>query len=340
MKKNASYKIAWMTFIANIFILLEHANLGGSDLNNPIGITMNVCSEMATPMMGWFFFCTSYLFFRNINFFQEIFERLKKRYYTLFIPYVIWNTIGGVLHFLGGDFTGNMSPLYIFRHTYLFYDGVGCGDGPLWYVARLFSYLLLAPIIYSLLKKRSVVLFSLVELSLIILNVLAKTNNYHVLFFFPIFLIGAYIGINSSRELEDFLDNNKANYTLVLLLGLVLVLCTWTRNLINIPAIPIIYRIVAVALIIYALRNLGRVPAPNVFVSSAGMYLYCAHDLVYRVVRVIVFKLGNNATQNQLMLVILSAVILVSSWAFMNRFFPKLLNLLSGGRNSRKISVE
>ncbi len=341
MNKNASYKISWMTFIANVFILLEHADLGLKDSNCCIGYVMSFFSDLAVPMMGWFFFITAFLFFRRINSLEKIGNNIKKRLFTLLVPYIIWNTIGMILHILSGDYTGGFSIWKLLRDSYLFYNGLGCGDGPLWYIARLFTYLLITPVIYYLIKYGKIYLFIFCEIVMIACNAIFHFGNYDFLFFLPIFWAGAYIGMIESEKFENFVGATRKNSLLVVCIVVFIIALTYFRGILHLSLVPGIYRLLAVILLVILLSYLGIVKAPITFVHSAGMYLYCAHDIVYRCVRVILLHfIAIDTTLFQVLLVFFSFSIMIGSWVVMQKRFPYILRILSGGRNERQIKTD
>ena len=87
MSKNVSYKISWMTFLANILILLSHAYFDGKLEGGLIDHIMIFFSNMAVPMMEWFFFITAYFFFRKVDKLKKVGINLKSRVSSLLIPY-------------------------------------------------------------------------------------------------------------------------------------------------------------------------------------------------------------------------------------------------------------
>lgn len=340
MSKNVSYKISWMTFLANILILLSHAYFDGKLEGGLIDHIMIFFSNMAVPMMEWFFFITAYFFFRKVDKLKKVGINLKSRVSSLLIPYIIWNTIGVFFQILGGKIEVSMWRL--FRNGYLFYNGVGCGDGPLWYIARLFTFFIFAPLIYYIFRKKKTLLFLVSEMALIILNVVFETVNYDFIFFLPVFLLGGYIGLNFSDFFECWL-NGERNYKGVVLSTVVLISYTYIhiRQLVFFPGSERVYRLIALLLLLLIIKFIGKIKKPTKIVINSGMYLYCAHDIVYRILRNLWYP--RTVLSNELFqigFIIISFILLFGSWMFMNRFTPSLLSLLSGGRNNRKLDIK
>lgn len=116
-------------------------------------------STIAVPV---FFIISGYLFFQGHFNKESYIKKIKKRFWTLFIPYFIWNT----LLFLITTFKGDIHPSFIDAYwsnckpyyegiNYLGYKYVPAADPinfPLWYVRDLMCLCLSSPIIYMLIR--------------------------------------------------------------------------------------------------------------------------------------------------------------------------------------------
>ncbi len=341
MEKSLSYKISYATFIANIMILLQHSNLTGYFDLEQQDISMYIMEffyNIALSVMSLFFFITAYLFFRKVVTVKAVLKKCRSRVYTLVIPYMIWNTVGAFFHFLGGDYD-ECTVGQILRYAYLFYDGEGCGDLPLWYIFRILSFMLFSPLVFKLLYKMRKDLFIVIEILVVVLNIIFKVGYYDFSFFLPVYLMGAYLGLNYVAEFEKFLTgtetdknrNYKAGGLIVLLIGL-----TYVTRQIVFRGSDMLFRIVFLIVILFILHYVECRKKPSVLVAVSAMYLYCAHDLVYRIIRnLVIFKVGSSMFVSWLILIIASLAIMFGSWFFLYHMAPKLLSVLSGGRNTR-----
>lgn len=339
MEKSVSYKISYATFIANIVILLQHSDLTGyfDPVKRDISMyIMEFFYNIALSVMGLFFFITAYLFFRKVVTVRDTLKKCRSRLYTLVLPYMIWNTVGAFFLFFGGDYD-QCTIGQIFRNAYLFYNGEGCGDLPLWYIFRILSFMVFSPFVFKILYRMRKELFILIELLLIVFNIIYKADYYSFSFFLPVYLMGAYVGLNYSAMFEKFLKgkeadenrNYKAGGLSILLIGL-----TYATRHITFRGSDMLFRIVFLIIILFILHYVTYRTKPSVFVAASGMYLYCAHDLVYRIIRnLVIFKIGSSMFVSWLILIIASAVIMFGSWIFLYHMAPKLLSVLSGGRN-------
>lgn len=159
-------------------------NTGGLEFQNevinwsnyPLFLNFNylVDAFLRKQSVPIFYFIAGYVFFLNFDGTRNwYYNKLKNRFKSLFIPYIIWNTIAiGVLVFTlfspfarytahNSTFTPTLSN---FLSCYWMYDGRLAGieslitndqnplNGPLWFVRDLMIVILLTPIISRLLK--------------------------------------------------------------------------------------------------------------------------------------------------------------------------------------------
>jgi len=344
MNKSVSYKISWMTFLANILILLQHShlvNFVSTDRIDGSKFAMDFFSNISLAMMSWFFFITAYLFFRKVNSIEVIWNKMRNRIFTLGIPYLLWNTFGMILHIIGGEYSSDVSVLRIIRYTYIFYNGEGCGNVPLWYIFRIFTFTLFAPILFHVLGNMKRAVFILCEIIVIVLNICFDIGYYDLTFFLPIYLIGAYLGRNYYEIFEKYfkgVNNCKKSKIKVIVLSLILIVMSYIKFQINFKGVDLIYRCISLGIIIMLLHEIDIKIKPTKFILSAGMYLYCCHDLVYRFVRNIILPhLHVTMAISWLVMISISFGIMVGSWYVLDRFLPSVLKMLSGGRSVRKL---
>lgn len=350
MDKEVSWKISWMTFIGNILILMGHSALNGirPGWDTQFGLVlMNFFNRLAWVMMGWFFFISSYLFYRNLENMRVIFWGWKKRIVSLIIPYVIWNTVGLILQIVSGDYTlENSSIWFLIRNTYLFYDGYGCANGPLWYIARFLTFLLFAPIIYKIFYKRKKIIGVGIIIICIICNIYFDVQYYDFSFFLPIHLAGAHIGMNFAVKFEKYIKTNEEQKNRNMVQGIWLLILfvmflyskdqiiRHLNSLISQNSCDMLLRYMSLWILIELLKRVFFIKQPTQFVRSAGMYIYCSHDIIFRAMRFILIEHMNlDFVVTWVLLVTTSLTICVGSWLVMKAHTPRLLNILSGGRS-------
>lgn len=197
-----------------------------------IGIVLLHCNgqvggQILVPRMVWevfvpfFFTISGYLYFYQIHHFdsKQYVKKSKKRFWGLFVPYIIWNVIAipfmtllrcntlireGGIKFLWDDLLAVVTdPVKVFWGIYevtssdVFGNDIyslWCMDLPLWFVRDLMLICLLTPLIYWFIKKLGVLgmilLFIPVAMGLRPIATPRLTSIFY-------FMLGAYFSINS-----------------------------------------------------------------------------------------------------------------------------------------------
>lgn len=227
MNRECSWKISLATFLANIMILLHHANLKSYYAHKVTILSsfiMDFFSAVSIPAMVWFFFVSGYLFYRGLDI-KKIPEKWKRRIGSILIPFIIWNTFSVILDFVKGNSLTFSTDFFV--ENYMFINGVGCANGPLWYLFRLMEYILIAPAIYLIIKNKWFTVCG--EIALIVLNYKLGIGYFDITYFLPVYIAGAYYGFNKTDAIEIFLAGNGIRNWKVrlcgMMLGIVLIIC-------------------------------------------------------------------------------------------------------------------
>lgn len=338
MNTTASHKIAWATFGANVIILLHHANLKNyyPDMAGTYADTiMDFFSVLSIPVMTYFFFISAFLFFRNFKM-SEMKDKWMRRVRSLFIPYIIWNTFSVILQAAKGKMILENGILNFIRNNYIYINGTGCANGPLWYMFRLMEFVLLTPVIYYVIKNKNIVATTLVCIAISILNVIFGAGYFGFLYFLPVYVIGAYLGLNHNLSVEAWIAGEKSSGTKCYLKTMccfiaVIVLGYITSCFADIDVLQFVFRYIAMVPFLMAVHY-GTDLIPVKFISGGGMFLYCSHDIVYRLVRNLISYFHANMMISWLLLLIISGMIMVAAYCFLDKYMHRFLNLLTGGR--------
>ena len=153
-------------------------------------------TQFAVPM---FFMLSGISFFKDYNN-KKYFSKIKRRLFTLIIPYLLWNTIWMLWEiFTSYSFVSNFSanseayPLTLtsILKGIFFY---GCNT-PFWFIFDLIIFSLAAPLVFLIIKNTYVGIISVIVLSVITLFGIHIPIN---VFYSPIsiifYLMGAIIG--------------------------------------------------------------------------------------------------------------------------------------------------
>ena len=168
IKEKLSKKISMAVFIATIIVVLRHSinahvyfpNIyadGPRDYNTFIQIFINSFTNIAVPL---FFILSGFLFFYKYNI-KVTKQYFKKRFKSLFVPYVVWNILL-LLFFMviqKFEFTAQYSKYSIIELSpkslvsNIFVNPI---LGQFWYIRDLMLFVLISPLILQLLRSKIV----------------------------------------------------------------------------------------------------------------------------------------------------------------------------------------
>jgi fucose 4-O-acetylase-like acetyltransferase len=208
-----------MLFVSSLIIVLRHASGYGNytlDMSKRGDIIVKWIIDtirfdgVFNVALPTFFFVSGVLFYKNFKM-EDVFSKYKSRFRTLFIPYLIWNTIWMVFIILIGLVPGIADKLNQVESFELSIQNILLGifyhkyNPVYWYVMQLIIYTLLSPVIYKLLENKYigiavVVLLFLNETGCIsIFSLISKYIPLSGLFFY---VTGAFIGIHYLKILN------------------------------------------------------------------------------------------------------------------------------------------
>ena len=322
-----------------------------------------VICPVAVPM---FFFISGYLFFKGLeNWNYELWKgKMIKRVRTLLIPYFLWNLIA-ILAFpvirLGGALL-NGSPIddlwavvedrgfiRLFWDRTLF-DGniqnttnmlgwrVPCGqptNTPMWFVRDLMVVLLFSPLIHKLIDKGKFA-FIILLAGLYIVNIWIPISGFSIrsVFFFS---WGAYYSLHGFYIVESF-RKIKWPIGLLFILGLSLIPMFWSNN----SVFPILVRLFTIVSLVFVFNVASYLiekekVAVNANLARSSFFVYCSHMvIIISVVMWVVMALPFHSGLMQTLLFIAATILVYAIchciYLFMNKFMPKVLAVLTGGR--------
>lgn len=156
-------KITWFTFAFSLFVVWVHSYNAELFLGRTeAGVWTDRIEHLIGESVGQiavpgFFMISAYLFYRNFHW-GILNRKWISRFHSILVPYLLWNTIyylgyvvGSRLPFVGRIVGKGQIPLSIshyldsvlhFRYLYVF-----------WYLKQLIFLILLAPVLYLVLKR-------------------------------------------------------------------------------------------------------------------------------------------------------------------------------------------
>ena len=341
-----SETIKWLRFPLIFLIILLHCystvrlpgdhNLYFSFLY-PFALTLG---ETGVPV---FFFISGFLFFLSKKHYQQ---KLETRFHTLFIPYLLWNALLLGLYiivYITGypqDINGKSIADYTFiDYVRAFWDRGTYDNGnfvpilcPFWYIRNLLIMSVLSPLFYYIIKYVR-------ELFLLAIAIwwLITPHNAFISQTVLFFSLGAFFSILNKNPLDYFIRYNKWFIMLCCILAIADVVVH------TIYVTPINLQIHRLALIfnIPVLFLLADYCCQKGFTSkllpNAAFIVFCVHYPIVVIMRkVCAAKLGEASDYIHIPLyftcVLFATVICLLIYIFLDRYLPKVKNVLSGNR--------
>lgn len=346
MEKRLSNTIAWLRFPLIFLIIMLHCysvqRMEGEH---------ELFFKAVYPFALWlgetgvpgFFFISGLLFFLSKKSYTE---KLRSRFHTLFIPYILWNLLLLLLYVFAyaighpQDINGKNIVEYSFiDYLRIFWDRGSYDNGnfvpllcPLWYIRNLIIMSILSPLLYYIIRY-------IRELFLIIVAVWWMTTPHNAFISQSIlfFSLGAYFAIFKKNPLEA-VDRNKGIFlTLfsVFAIGDILShIFIGTPINLQIHRLSLIFNIPAFFLLgDWCVRH----GYTNKILPNAAFIVFCVHYPIVVILRKFCIATYSNASDTVHILlyfacIVISTVLSLSIYLVLNRYFPKVKNILSGNR--------
>ena len=269
---------------------------------------------------------------------------MKNRFFSLVIPYLLWNLFRFTLFYVIGKVSPEGSVLHQMRIVFTvpnFLEGLFLYKYNVgyWFIYQLILYTLLSPLIYVLLRKKPVavlslsavlVLFCTAALANLALNVFH--NKFILIEGLFYYMLGAYVGLH---HFDIVNENNRATRSMAvagILLGqLFFVLFHKTSILFfhiafcTVSAISFWY-----LFDIFVKKGLPR------SVATITFFIYSAHGTVLELCQQLIFATlphsAATALAEYLILPVFTVALLVAISRLLKRFTPKFWCLINGGR--------
>lgn len=96
MQNREKHKITYMHFILSVLVILIHSINNETRFEKLFSIDYGI-GQFAVPL---FFVISGFLFFKNVGNVEDVKNKLNRRVHTLFVPFMLWNTIYYFIHLL------------------------------------------------------------------------------------------------------------------------------------------------------------------------------------------------------------------------------------------------
>lgn len=315
-----------------IMIVILHAQLISLSSGISKTIQLIISGQVTRIAVPLFFLISGYLYFRNFR--GQIFHfwkiKLKKRIYSILIPYLIFSILGFCFIFCVDIFFPNRIEydnsiphiLYtIFLHP--------VGTYQLWFLRDLFIIVLFSPVIYYLLKYlKIIIVICFTAIWIMGLNYFISTEAI------TFFSIGAYIALHNQNLSLHIVKNKIIPY---LFTGLWFAICIsvthWQLNYAW-HSLGIICGIIALWTLydlIYPALNKLILNSP---IYSLSFFIYLVHEPLLTVIKKTLYSISGS--QLTFIIYIIAPIICIITCIILGNILkkgtPKLYYILTGGR--------
>ena len=295
-----------------------------------------------------FFFISGYVFFLGRNLTPTSYwKKLKTRFFSLFLPYIIWNAIALLIAiFVSINLKRELS-INIENIVSCFWacNGEIIGlpnnlnlpiNGPTWFLRDLMLVVIITPLLNVLLKGHKGVF------CVAILFVLYLCYNWGIKVLYPatsllFFSFGAYISLNNGIDtIKKF--GKISTYTYIVL-GTICLLFNdeIPNNYLNLlMGVKIFVGIFVAYNLSHWLLKTGCCKV-NTFLASSSFFIYISHGIIYGYVLKLMFILVQPETTFGMFTVYIIACLLIIAvllfvYYVIKRYIPSLTLILTGGR--------
>lgn len=341
-----SSAITWLRFPLIFLIIMLHCYSvqrieGAHELYFKVLYPFSLwLGESGVP--GFFFISGLLLFISQKSYSQK----LQSRVHSLLIPYLIWNSILIFIYItlyaigypqdINGRSLAEYGPIDYLR---LFWDRGSFDHGnfvpilcPLWYIRNLFIMVILSPLLYFIIRYVREVFLIIVSLWWMI-----SYDNAFIPQTILFFSLGAYFPIFNLNPLEVFTKHRTIFLSLFSCCAIgdiathIAIGTPWN---LQIHRFSLIFNIP----ILFLLADwCSRHGYTNKILPNAAFIVFCMHYpivVILRKVCISIFASASDGTHIMLYFacVIASTVISLGTYMLLERYFPKLKNILSGNR--------
>ncbi len=354
MESNLSTKIRACATISSISIIYIHNSFvdQGGAVANPHDLPINyiVQSFLAEGVARWglpfFWIMSGFLYFRTFELTSVTYYRkIKNRFKSLFIPYLIWSGLGIVYYFIiqtfifpGYDFSREtISELSLFEliNVWLFNPTTY----QLWFLRDLFLLVVISPVLYLLIK------YLHLGFILVILMLFVTSTEIFWPYQRTLGIMGFCLGGLLAMKSYAFRASKKVDLAILILWLLLLTINTWkiyTGNTQFVFAISFkVSRMLGVYLLWvgYDYLQLDRILQENKWMMKFiyfSFFLYLFHEPFLTSLRQFVFLIiPLNEITGLLIFFSLPWIVYITAFfvrKIMKKFTPGFYGLITGNR--------
>ncbi len=322
------------------------------------GMHQFIGATLFLPVIPLFFFMSGYFFFRSEVFDKLAFQRkIRSRIHTLLIPYLIWNTLAVLLPLFlmlpcfatinpveqMPDFSWKAIVNSYWNQTNGIFHGYETGSAiypqnmPLWYIRELMLIILMAPVLYRLIKYAR---YIVPLLGVIWLVTLYSQNIYFSNLMQGVFAFFCGGVLSVMRKGIKPVDAKSLRWIVMAYLLLSgLYICAQSCDMIAVlPIIKVMCIVVgaycAIGISLHSMCN-GNKKIIRDFLSSSSYFVFLSHGLVVGYVCKLIMMLYEpsslwGAWMLFLMTLLLSLFLILTAYYIIRKYMPKVMIILTG----------
>lgn len=337
-----SVRLTNLTFVCTMLVLLLHLPYAGFNPNF-LQYVIGRYTYLAVPT---FFGISGFLLAKHCNEEMWYVKVLKKRFFSLVIPYIAFCALYIVPIVIRQNFLHNGNwpngavccDWYAIKRIFGLTPAFHPACGPFWYIRCLLFFVLLSPLVIAFLRiSRSIAIVTLMALSFGVASVMATTyGRIHADFFYSFFCLRGLVSFCCGMALFFWgVPLNKLQRWGCV--GICVVLGEFLRAIrIGSPLLDSLRSLAACLLLVFALVEIMPArPFPKILTSSS-FAMFALHMLVYMLIAMFIDKIGR---LDGALCELLSLMPVLLAWAtsvafafVVKRYIPMGSQLFFGGR--------
>ena len=331
-----SDKIKILSFLLTVLIVILHANMANLCIGGVSFLQEVMTAEVTRIAVPLFYLTSGFLFFINYqNTWDDYMRKLRARTRSLLIPYVLFLLCGSLAMFVL-EHVYTIDALWkIIKHGILYSPPIFY---PLWFLRDLYVMVLIAPIVYWVIKKVPILLIVSVVVWLLGKNPFIFPMAEAMLFF----SVGAFLSTKVTW-LEQTEHSGAWGC-----LSLWLLLCFMNRYVseyvISLPyathCIILLLGIYAVWILYDKLYTKFGECVKSAKIYKYSFFIYLLHEPILTIFKKIgLFVLGYSSWSIGVIYVIapiLTILVVYGMGLVLNSYCPQVLAFITGGRTKRK----
>ncbi|MCH5245858.1 MAG: acyltransferase [Muribaculaceae bacterium] len=296
-------------------------------------------STLTRTCVPAFFIISGFLFYQNKFSFQSYKDKLYRRFYTLFIPYMLWNLISLILQILKIKYLGfpdhglfedgSIQWIKVFEGFYNYVDGYPFAFA-FWFIRNLMIFILLSPVAYLISCKK-------ISIGLIFIFICLALNT--TLWGFSFFIIGGII----ARYFKNIIFKMSIYPSIacgILWITVAIINIRFQFDYLS-STYLFIESISSLIFITYMIKSIKGRAIKSIIEKfvPATFFIYSFHQLYCSVTRNFYIKIFGLDTSSGIIMAYLSSLITLIGlsyliWITLKRTCPSVLNILCGNRGN------